>query len=128
MKRVLPILLVALLMVFAGTAMAGPGGRGMGMGQGYGGYGMGPYAYDSTSLSPEKAAQLQTLRESFLKDITPLQSELFAKRTEMRTLWTSASPDQAQIAALQKDMLALQGQLQEKRLQFNLEARKLLNP
>ena len=128
MKRILPILLVALLMVFTGTAMAGPGGWGMGMGRGYGTLRMGPYAYDSANVTPEKAAQLQTLRESFLQDISPLQNELFAKRTEMRTLWTSANPDEAQIAALQKDMLALQGQLQEKRLQFNLEARKLLNP
>jgi len=98
MKRVLPILIVALLLVFAGSAMAGPGGRGMGMGQGNGGYGMGLYAYGSANVTPEKAAQLQSLRESFLKDITPLQSELFAKRTEMRTLWTSASPDQETVS------------------------------
>jgi len=125
MKRVLPILLVALLVIFTGTAMAGPGGRGMGMGPGYG---MGPCAYGSANVTPEKAAQLQTLRESFMKDISPLQSELFTKRSEMRILWTSANPDGAKIAALQKDMLALQGKVQEKRLQYNLESRKLLNP
>jgi zinc resistance-associated protein len=89
---------------------------------------MGPYAYGSANVTPEKAAQLQSLREFFLKDITPLQNELFAKRTEMRTLWSSANPDEGQITALQRDMQGLQGQLQEKRLQFNLEARKLLNP
>jgi zinc resistance-associated protein len=121
----LPMLMVALLVISVGTAMAGPGGRGMGMGPGYG---LGPYAYGSANLTPEKAAQLQSLYVSFQKDISPLQNELFAKRMEMRTLWTSANPDAAQIAALQKDILALQGQIQEKRLQFNLEARKLLNP
>ena len=125
MKRYLMLLLAVILLVLAGTAMAGPWGRGMGMGPGYG---MGPYAYDSANVTPEKTAQLQSLRESFQKDISPLQNELFAKRSEMRALWTSANPDESQIAALQKDMLALQGQLQEKRLQFNLEARKLLNP
>jgi len=123
MKRMLPMLMVALLVISVGTAMAGPGGRGMGPG-----YGLGPYAYGSANLKPEKAAQLQRLYESFQKDISPLQNELFAKRMEMRTLWTSANPDAAQIAALQKDILALQGQIQEKRLQFNLETRKLLNP
>ena len=111
--------------------MAGPWGRGMGMGPGNGmgpGYGMGPYAYGSANVTPEKAAQLQNLRESFQNDISPLQNALFAKRSEMRTLWSSVNPDEGQNAALQRDMLALQGQLQEKRLQFNLEARRLLNP
>lgn len=126
MKRVLPIFLVALSVVFSGTAMAGPWGRGMG--QSYGGYGMGPYAYGSANLSPEKATQLQALRESYLKDVSPLQMELFNKRMQMRTLWTSSSPDQTQISALQKDLLVLQGRLQEKRLRFSLEARKLLYP
>jgi len=119
------LLLAIILLIPAGTSFAGPWGRGMGMGPGYG---MGPYAYAPTNLTPEKAAQLQTMRESFLKEITPLQSELFAKRSEMRILWTSANPDGVKITALQKDMQDLQGKLQEKSLQYNLEARKIMNP
>ena len=123
MKRIFQVLLVGLMVIFAGTAMAGPWGRGMGQGTG-----MGPYPYDAANLTADQAAQMQTLRESFLKEISPLQSEMFAKKSEMRTLWTASNPDEVKISTLQKDLLELQGKMQEKRLQFNLESRKIVNP
>jgi len=121
MKRISQILLLGLLVVFAGTAMAGPWGKGMG-------YGMGSFPYASANVTADQAANLQTLRESFLKEITPLQSELFAKKSEMRILWASSNPEPEKITALQKDLQVLQGKIQEKRLQYNLETRKILNP
>ncbi len=123
MKRISQLFLVGLMVIFAGAAMAGPGGRGMGQG-----YGMGPYSYDAANLTADQAAQMQTLRESFLKEVSPLQSEMFAKKSEMRTLWAGSNPDEVKISTLQKDLLELQGKMQEKRLQFNLEARKIVNP
>ena len=123
MKRISQILLVGLLVVFAGTAMAGPWGRGMGQG-----YGLGSYPCATANLTADQAAQLQTMRESSLKEISPLQNELFTKKSEMRTLWTAPNPDTGRISALQQEMLDLQGKIQEKRLQFNLECRKVLNP
>ena len=123
MKRISQLFLVGLMVIFAGTAMAGPWGRGMGQGTG-----MGPYPYDAANLTADQAAQMQTLRESFLKEISPLQREMFAKKSEMRTLWTASNPDEVKISTLQKDLLELQGKMQEKRLQFNLEARKIVNP
>ena len=136
MKRISQLLLVGLMVIFAGTAIAGPWGRGMGQGQGYGmgqgrgqgqgqGYGMGACPYTAANLTANQAAQLQTLRESFQKEIAPLQSEMFAKRSEMRSLWSASPADEGRITALQKDLLELQGKVQERRLQFNLECRKI---
>ena len=123
MKRIFQLFLVALMVILSGTAMAGPWGRGMGQG-----YGMGNCPYDTANLTADQAAQLQTLRESFLKEVAPLQSEMFAKKSEMRNLWAASSPDGGRIAGLQKDLLEIQGQVQERRLQFNLECRKVINP
>ena len=75
MKRISQLFLVGLMVIFAGTAMAGPWGRGMGQGNG-----MGPYPYDAANLTADQAAQMQTLRESFLKEVSPLQSAMFAKK------------------------------------------------
>jgi Spy/CpxP family protein refolding chaperone len=123
MKRYLMLLLAVILLVPTGTAFAGPWGRGMGMGPGYG---PGPYA--TANLTSEQSFQLQALREGHWKEIGPLQDALFAKRSEMQVLWTSPQPDAEKIAALQKDMLDLKGKIQESRLQYNLECRKILNP
>jgi len=123
MKRISQLFLVGLMVIFAGTAMAGPWGRGMGQGNG-----MGPYPYDAANLTADQAAQMQTLRESFLKEVSPLQSAMFAKRSEMRTLWAASNPNEGNISTLQKELLVLQGKMQEKRLQFNLESRKIVNP
>jgi Spy/CpxP family protein refolding chaperone len=123
MKRYLMLCLAVILLVLAGTAFAGPWGRGMGMGPGYG-----PGPYSTADLTSEQSSQLQTLRDNFLKEISPLQNAFFAKRSEMQMLWTSPQPDAEKIAALQKEMLDLRGKVQESRLQYNLECRKLLNP
>jgi len=123
MKRISQLFLMGLMVILAGTAMAGSWGRGMGQG-----YGMGPYPYDVANLTADQTAQMQTLRETFLKEISPLQSEMFAKKSEMRTLWAASNPDEGKISTLQKDLLELQGKMQERRLQFNLEARKIVNP
>ena len=117
------LLLAVILLVPAGTTFAGPWGRGMGMGPGYG-----SCLYATADLTSEQSSQLQTLREGYLKEISPLQNALFAKRSEMRMLWTSPQPDAEKIAALQKEMLDLRGKVQESRLQYNLECRKVLNP
>ena len=123
MKRISQLFLVGLMVIFAGTAMAGPWGRGMGQGNG-----MGPYPYDAANLTADQAAQMQTLRESFLKEVSPLQSEMFTKKSEMRTLCAASNPNEGNISTLQKELLVLQGKMQEKRLQFNLESRKIVNP
>ena len=79
-------------------------------------------------LTAEQSAQIQALRDGFLKEIEPLQRERFAKQTELRTLWASSSSDSAAISAKQKEIFNLQAQLQEKGTNLGLEIRKILTP
>jgi zinc resistance-associated protein len=115
--------IVALTLVTsAALAWGGPGyARGGGYGPGYG-YSALP------NLTPEQSSKIQALQQEHLKDIAPLQEQLWKKRTEMRELWLSQNPDEAKIAALQKDMLNLSGKLQDKSTVYRLEVRKILTP
>lgn len=113
----------------ASLALAGPGGWGGGMGPGYGkwgnGRGMGGYL-NTASLTPEQSQQIQTLREAYLKEITPLQTQLFTKRSELRLLWSAATPDKYQIMAKQGEINALQQQIQAKATEHQLKVRSIV--
>jgi len=108
--------------LMASAALAGPGyGRGFGAGYGYG--------YPAIpNLTADQSAKIQALQKAHLDEASPLQQQLLAKRTELRTLWLSPKPDQASIAAKQKEILSIQSTLQEKATNLRLEIRKVLTP
>ena len=131
---------LAMVMVLVSFALAGPGGFGRGIyggGRGYGG-GCGGWGFSGggpgggfgnclfpDSLAPEQAKEAQGLREAHLKEIAPIQSQLFTKRLELRNLWAQATPDRAAILAKQAEVNELERQLQEKNTQFRLDMRAL---
>ena len=125
------LVLTMAVVLSASLVLAGPGGWGRGMGYGGGGPGMGmgmgqggyPYA---GSLSPEQSQKIQALQESFLKEITPLQNQLFTSKMELRTLWSAANPDKEQIMAKQAEINALQQQLQARATQHQFEIRSIV--
>jgi Spy/CpxP family protein refolding chaperone len=127
------LVLTMAVVLSASLVLAGPGGWGRGMGYGGGGPGMGmgmgmgqggyPYA---GSLTPEQSQKIQALQESFLKEITPLQNQLFTSKTELRTLWSAAKPDKEQIMAKQNEINALRQQLQERATQHQFEIRSIV--
>jgi zinc resistance-associated protein len=125
MKKNILIVMVAVLTVVLAVSAAMAWGPGYGRGAGYGpGYGNPPVS----NLTPEQVSEIQAIQEANLKEMAPLQEQLFAKRTELRALWLSQNPDQAKISALQKDMLNLRGQMQEKGTNTRLEIREVLTP
>jgi zinc resistance-associated protein len=124
MKKNIFISMVAVLaLVFVTSAVyAGPGwGRGQGYGQQY----SCPLV---SSLTPEQTSRIQTIQQANFQEISPLREQLFAKRTELRNLWVTQNPDQAKITALQKEMLDIRAQLQEKSNNARLEVRQVLTP
>jgi Spy/CpxP family protein refolding chaperone len=141
MKR-LTVLFVVITLVFSATiAMAGPRrcgsdmgpgcamgpGHGMGSGCGIGpDCGMGPYALANLNLSAEQSSKIQALGEARLKEVSPLQNQLFSKRAELGLLWIQSNPDQEKITAKQKEISNLRDQVQEKATQYRLELRKVL--
>jgi Spy/CpxP family protein refolding chaperone len=145
--KILSVLFAVILLIgSAGMVMAGPKGpppdaagapgteRGMGPGCGMGpgaGCGMGPCgaggaALANLNLTDEQAVQIQALREAHMKDIAPIQDQLFSARNELRLLWNQPDPDASQITAQQKKMDALRSQLREQVTQYMLDVRKVL--
>ena len=114
------------LALVATVALAWGPGFGPGFGRGFGGpaYGTPPIP----NLTAEQSAQIQVLRDDFLKEIEPLQKDLLSKRTELRSLWSDPNSDPAAITAKQKEIWDLQSKLQEKANTLGLEIRKLLTP
>ena len=141
--KILSIVFAVILVIgSAAMVMAGPKGpppdagdapgigRGMGLGPGcgMGPCGAGGAALANLNLSDEQAVKIQALRETHLKNIAPIQDQLFSARNELRLLWNQPDPVAAQITAKQQDMDTLRSQLREKVTQHLLEVRKLLTP
>ncbi len=118
--------LILALALVATVALAWGPGFGPGFGRGFGGPAFG--SPPIPNLTAEQSAQIQALRDGFLKEIEPLQKELYTIGTELRNLWQSPNPDQATVAAKQKEMFNLRSQLQEKATNLGLEIRKVLTP
>src|SRR4030042_2015012 len=78
------------------------------------------------NLTAEQSSQVQASREAYLKEIAPLQQELLAKGTELRSLWSTPNADPAMVVAKQKEIFDLRTQLQEKASSFRLEMQKLV--
>jgi Spy/CpxP family protein refolding chaperone len=97
----------------------GPGGPGMGSG-------MDPGKLEALSLSAQQRQQVAALEAAQLQKVTPIRTQLGAKRSEMRVLWDAQSPDRKAILAKQAEMDALRKQLREFRVDFKLELLKVL--
>jgi len=118
MRRVLTLTTVLVAMVvLASTALAGPwGGRF---------YGMGPAL---SNLTPEQSAKILALQQAHQEKVTPIQEELFKKKMELRSLWTSQNPDQTRINALQKEIFDLIDQMQQESSALRAEILKIISP
>jgi Spy/CpxP family protein refolding chaperone len=122
--------LVGTLALTAATVFAwGPGfGRGMGMGYGPGhgyGYGPGPAV---ANLSPDQTAKIQKIQSDRYAEMVKVRSEMLAKRTELQALFREPTLDKTKIAAKQKEIVALQAQMQEKALAARTEVAEVLTP
>ena len=76
-------------------------------------------------LTDEQQEQLKTLHDQFVTDTSDLRKGVRAKNRELRTLMEADAPDEAAIMALHKEIVDLRGQMAEKRLALQLEARKI---
>ena len=126
MKKI-SIFTVALLLVFASATfvMAGQKGKGAGMG---GGRWMNASTFSCLDLTTEQSEKIRALRETHLKEMAPLRTQLHTKRAELRLLWLQTNPDPAKIKVLQKEILGLRGQVQDKTTDHWLEFRNILTP
>jgi Spy/CpxP family protein refolding chaperone len=77
-------------------------------------------------LTEEQMNKIRSLRESFYKDTTPLRTQIFEKRAELRLLWMQTELDVEKIKAKEKEIHDLIWQVFKKTTDFRLKFRSLL--
>ncbi|MBI4773592.1 MAG: periplasmic heavy metal sensor [Deltaproteobacteria bacterium] len=125
MKKLMMIGLVVAV-VGATSIMAFSWGPGFNRGGG-GAYGPGACwaNSDRQSLTEEQEAKLDALDKQHFDETRKLRRELWTKRDKLDELMSGDNPDRNQVMSLQKEMAQLRDQLQEKNLDYALEAKKI---
>ena len=91
-------------------------------------WGMDDSLLSTLSFTGEQLEKVRILDASYQKDIAPLRSQFFEKKTELRLLWREIKPDPIKIKALEKEIHELMGQLREKSTDYRLAFRDILTP
>jgi len=130
MKKAVTVTAVVLLIVaLASTSFAfnGRGHRGYGGGPCGGAMGD-PARIPGLNLTQDQTVKLNDLRTGYLKEVKPLQDKMFSLRGDLRLLWLEKNPDQAKIAAVQKEIRNLRDQTIDKGTAYRISALKGLTP
>ncbi len=122
MKKMILILgMVAFIAIGASYVYAAGPGSGPGNRPGWG-------SANWSSLTPEQQTKFRELRQKFDDETAQLKGNILTKRLELRSLWRNPKADPKAILEKEKELTGLQDKLRDKRVQFRLEARKLLTP
>jgi periplasmic protein CpxP/Spy len=123
MKKTLIALGLAVVVLAATFAYAGGPGFGPGKGPGNCAGNCG-----AANLTSEQQAKMQELRQQHHNEIAPLRDNVVRLRQDLRALWSNPTLDSAAIQEKTKEMNALRDQMQDKMVEFRLQARNLLTP
>lgn len=130
MKKTLTIIgTILLIAAIAAPVLAyGPGWeRGQRM-MGYSGGGpsyCGQYGRGYENLTEAQRGQLDRLHQKFYDETAQLRNEIWSRSAELNTLLNSSNPDAEKAKALQKEISGLKAKMAEKRINFELEERKI---
>jgi len=97
-------------------------------GRGYGHPMMGPGGQrgssDGSNLSADEIAKLEQQRIEFFKATEELRQQLYDKELALQSELAKDTPDAGKASALQRDISGLRAELDQKRLEFDLQAGK----
>jgi zinc resistance-associated protein len=134
-KRSKKIFVITVVAVFGIATLAFAGwSRGYGHMMGYGGMGpgwnhMGGYGYDQRgyygNLSQEEVAKLDQQRAEFFKETENIRQQLYEKELALRSELAKENPDTSKASSLQNEISKLQSDLDQKRLDYEIQARKI---
>jgi Spy/CpxP family protein refolding chaperone len=122
------ILAILFLALTATVYAFNPGGGELGASPGYGGSFAGSHGrmWANLNLSDQQLEKMWQLREKFRTDTQSLRHDLFAKRLEMKSLFTNPSTDEATLMAREKELSGLRQRMLDKMAQFKIEQRSVL--
>jgi len=89
-----------------------------------------PYvtAIKDPNLTTEQTTKIRDLRVAHLRDIKPLQDEMFSKRGDLKLFWLEKNPDPAKIAAKRKEIRSLRNQIEDNCDAHRLQVFNILTP
>jgi zinc resistance-associated protein len=90
-----------------------------------GGPGYGPCWVEGGDITDSQQVELDKLHEKFVNDTAKLREDIWNKSAELDTLLDSSNPDATKVRTLQKEISDLKGKMADKRVDFELEARKI---
>ncbi len=111
------VMLVGLL-IWTGSAFAGKN-RGFGPGMGPGN----PPCF--ANLTADQQKQFTELRQKFYNDTQNLRQQIAEKRAELNLEMTKATPDVTKAQAIQKELSALQAEMDQKQVVHMIEMKKI---
>ena len=89
----------------------------------------GNYAlYGKLNLTADQKARVETLRNAHLRDVKPLQDQMFSKRGDLKLLWLQTNPDKEKILAVEKDIRAIRDKIQDKAVAHRVDVFNILTP
>ena len=102
-------------------------GPGMGWGRHMMGYwDNGPgYGRDYRNLTPDQQSKLESLDRKYYDETRTLRDQIWTKSEELNTVLNSATPDLTKAKTLQNEISNLRASLDEKTLNYEVEARKI---
>ena len=120
MKKLFVVFAMALVLAGATYVYAVGPGLGPGPREGCMGYGKG------ATLTEEQRTQFQELRQKFHDETAKLREQIWAKKQELRTLWSDSKSGADAILEQEKELRELENQMGDKAVQMKLEARNIL--
>jgi Spy/CpxP family protein refolding chaperone len=127
MKNTLTITALIVLLVISAVAAEAQwwkSGTGAGRGRGLGWRS----DFSGLNLTEDQQKKLDSLYQTYGKDVAKLHNKLGQKQLEMNSLLLEPNPDQSKVTNLQKEVSGLQSNLDNKSISYQLEARKILTP
>jgi zinc resistance-associated protein len=127
-KKMRKILMTLGILFMVGILAAPVFAHRRGWGGGYGasgGPGYGPCYLEGGNVTESQQMELDKLYESFVKDTDKLREEIWNKSSELDTLLDSSNPDANKVKILQKEISNLQAKMADKRVDYELQARKI---
>ena len=84
------------------------------------------YGRGYKDLSKEEQSQLKELESKFYNETDRLRNEIWSKSAELNSYLNSTNPNSQKLKALQRELSDLRAEMDERRLAYELEARKIL--
>jgi Spy/CpxP family protein refolding chaperone len=119
------VVIISFALVCKAEAQWGRGRCGMGMGMGQGFF---PDYFQGLNLTQDQTAKINNLHSEFFKVVASLRSDIYAKKLELNNLLFEQVPDPEKAKKIQDELFDLKKKLAQKRLQCQIEARKILTP